>query len=42
MPEEEIPQYTKGGHMRGPDIDNYEQVAAEFVRLQLPTMDFRV
>lgn len=31
VPEAELPTYQKGGHMRGPDIVNYEQVRAEIV-----------
>ena len=28
----ELPTYSKGAHMNGPDILNYEQAQAEFVR----------
>ena len=31
VPEEEIPTYSKGGHLRGPDVRLYEQVRAEIV-----------
>lgn len=33
VPEEEIPQYTKGAHMRGPDVRIYERTRAEMVSL---------
>ena len=32
LPPEDVPEYAKGGHMRGEDIRIYEQTRAEMVR----------